>query len=60
MGQEGADMSDSKEWALGELGKANTIYEPGERDGLSQAIDFLIWSAEIALIWYVASRFVAI
>lgn len=53
-------MSDSKQWALDTLQQVNTIYEPGERSGMSQALDFLIWCAECALIWWVASRFIAV
>jgi hypothetical protein len=52
-------MSDSKQWALEALQEVNTIYEPGERGGWVQGVDFLIWCAECALIWWVASRLVA-
>jgi hypothetical protein len=50
-------MSDSKQWALSTLQEANTIYEPGERSGGVQALGFLIWCAECAVIWYVARHF---
>jgi hypothetical protein len=52
-------MSDSKQWALDALQTANTIYEPNERGGFIQAMDFLVWSLECCLIWYLAARFVA-
>ncbi len=52
-------MSDSKAWALDELAKANTIFEPSQRDGWTQAVSFLFWCLECSLIWYVAAHFVA-
>ncbi len=52
-------MSDSKQWALDEMAKVNTIYEPNERPGSRQAVDFLIWMVECAIIWLVASRLVS-
>jgi hypothetical protein len=53
-------MGDSKQWALDTMQEVNTIFEPGERSGWTQAASFMIWCAECALIWYVASRFVAV
>lgn len=52
-------MSDSKQWALDELQKANTIFEPDEPGNATQLMDWIIYMLEWGLIWFVASRFVA-
>jgi hypothetical protein len=50
-------MSDSKEWALAQMAEVNTIYEPNERSGLTQAFGFLVWVVEWAIIWYGTAHF---
>ena len=50
-------MVDSKEWALEELEKANTIFEPYEVSNGRQFIFVIFWTVEIAVIAYAAFRF---
>jgi len=50
-------MIDSKEWALEELEKANTIYEPYEVSNRRQLLCVIGWFIEIAIVAYAAFRF---
>jgi hypothetical protein len=48
-------MASSEEWARRQLEEANTIYEPDEHDGTFQLGVLIVWAAEMALAWGLAS-----
>lgn len=49
-------MSDSKRWALEKLERANAIFEPDQKHWRVQLLDLVIWSAEVAAVWWLAVR----
>lgn len=50
-------MTDSKQWALEQLEKANHIFEVDEKSLVTQMIDFLIYVVEIGVCWFIVSHF---
>lgn len=42
-------MADSKQWALGAMEKANTIYEPDEKRLGVQLLELFVWAVECAV-----------
>lgn len=50
-------VEESKQWALDELEKANTIYEPSQKSGWTQLGDVIVWTIEIAIIAYFVSLY---
>lgn len=44
-------MTDSQKWALSKLERANQIFEPHEKPGWRQFLNFVIWAAELVAIW---------
>ncbi len=53
------ESQDSKAWALKKLQEANTILEIDQVPWRVHLIDFLAWSLECLLIWYLAWDFLA-
>ena len=49
-------MTDSKQWALEELERANHVFEPNEVKPKIQLVEIIIWAIEISLIAFLAFR----
>lgn len=49
-------MTDSKQWALDKLERANAIFEPDQKPWRDQLLDLAVWAAELAAVWWLTAR----
>ena len=52
------DRAPSTQWAMEQMEKANTIYEPSEKSWISQTSNVLVWTLECAYILWLVFGFV--